>query len=102
MEITQSEQQRDNRLKKNPTQQKNRTSETWGTLIGRPIIFVARIPEREEEDSGPPNIFEEVLDEYFLNLVNHKCTVSRNLVKPGEDNLTEIHAKTHHSQTYEN
>lgn len=92
--MTGSEQQRDNRLEK----KKKRTSETWGTLTERPII---RIPERVEKDSGPSNIFQEVQAEYFINLANHKHIVSRNLVKPRQDNLKEMHAKTYHNQTSE-
>lgn len=88
VEMTQAEQQRENRLKRN------------GQSLKDLSICVTGDPEEEKKDSNAEKVLEEITSESFSNLVkdiNHRVKAS--IFKQGKSK--EIHAKLHHSQTSE-
>ena len=63
MEITQSEQQRENQMKKHESNIRN----LWDNMKYANLSIIG-IPEGEEKEKGIENIFEEIMASNFLNL----------------------------------
>ena len=63
MEITQSEQQTENQMKK----RESNVRDLWDN-IEQASLRIIGIPEQEEKEKGIENIFEEIMAENFPNL----------------------------------
>ena len=66
---TQSEQQKEKRLKKN----EDGLTEIWNNVKHNNICII-KIPEGEESEQGIENLFEEIMTENFTNLVKENVT----------------------------
>lgn len=94
IEITPSEQQRENRLKKI-----NRALGTSGTIT-KDLAMCQTSPERKKKKYGA-ELFEEINSWKFPKFVKRYNPIdSRSL--ENKDKPIEIHIKTNHSQTSEN
>ena len=73
MEITQSEHQTENQMKK-----KNETNKRylWDNIKNADLCIII-IPEREEKEQGVENIFEEIMAENFPNLKDTDIKIQR-------------------------
>ena len=69
MEITDVEQKREKRLKRNEVSLR----EFWDNVKGTNIHIIG-VPEGEEREKGPEKIFEEIIAKNFPNMGNDSLT----------------------------
>ena len=66
-------------------------------------IRIIGVPEREEREKGPEEIFEEIIVENFLNMGKEAQHPSPGSTEsPRQDKPMEKHAETHSNQTDKN
>ena len=95
MEITQSEQQTERRMKKKKKEGNKR--ELWDN-IKHANIHVIEISEGEERERGIENVFEEIMAENFLNLKKETdIQVQGRTQGSKQDEHKQTHTKTYHN-----
>ena len=60
-------------------------------------IHIVETPEREEEEQGIENLFENVMMENFPNLMRKSHPNPGNTESPKQEEPKETHCKTHHN-----
>ena len=94
MEITDVEQKRQKRLKRNDS-----LRELWEN-IKHTNICIIRVPEGEEREKGWEKIFEEMIDENFPNMRKESLTQIQEAQRvPHKIKPKEEHPKTHINQS---
>ena len=70
VEITATEQNKEKRMKRN----KESLIDVWNNIKQHPNIHIIGVPEREEKEKGPENIFEDIVAENLPNMRKETLT----------------------------
>ena len=90
-ENTQSEQQQEKRIQKN----EGSLRDLWNNIKHTNTII--GVPKGEEYELGIENLFEVIMSENFPNLAKKIDIQAQEAHSPKEEELKEIHTKTHHN-----